>query len=59
MVDLKRCPFCGGEPTVDRELLSGHWVYQVRCQECYGSGPRINVKAKAIEAWNNRAKEDA
>ena len=57
MEDLKRCPFCGGEPTVDRELLSSHWVYQVRCTQCFGSGPRINVKAKAIEAWNRRTEK--
>lgn len=57
MEDLKRCPFCGGEPTVDRELLSSHWVYQVRCTQCYGTGPRINAKAKAIEAWNRRTEK--
>lgn len=58
MDEIKRCPFCDGEPTIDKEHLVGHWIYQVRCSRCFGAGPTWNVKKKAIDAWNQRVKEE-
>ena len=54
MVDLKPCPFCGGYAMIDKELLSGHWVYQVRCTGCWATSPKINTKKEVVEAWNRR-----
>lgn len=54
MKEPNRCPFCGGAPIVEKEYLVGHWIYNVRCDGCYGSGPRCNTKGRAIELWNRR-----
>ena len=58
MNEPKRCPFCGGKPIVEKEYLVGHWVYQVRCEDCFGAGPMDTRKGKAIEFWNRRTKEE-
>jgi Lar family restriction alleviation protein len=50
--ELKPCPFCGGEPTLDDDTM-GHSV--VCCYHCYaqaGFGPGDDA---AIAKWNTRA----
>ena len=54
-VELKRCPFCGGEAkTVDQTDRSEiHWFW-VACSEC---GVRTKGKmsfVNAISLWNRR-----
>lgn len=68
-VELKRCPFCGGEAEIVRGDEGG---YYVECQECltvhgakyllsgsYSIGivtfGIYNTEQEAIEAWNRRA----
>ena len=69
MNELKRCPFCGGEATIER-LRNGNKEYiYVKCKKCESastvfSAPvgRINPRAKmddsafakARNAWNRR-----
>ena len=52
MVELKRCPFCDGEPVVRHSNLP--WMASVACPDC---GAEIKVKkvvTEAIEKWNRR-----
>ena len=65
MDKLKPCPFCGNEPTLYQDEMTGHWA--VRCVKdtirptllnshgatawCYS----CTDQAEAIEAWNTRA----
>lgn len=59
---LLRCPFCGGEASIESDLIVGRtWV---ECQGCsvetaalqFGT-LRQRIKA-AAERWNNRAKPE-
>jgi len=54
MTELKPCPFCGSERTVEK--LDG-MVFYIRCQDCGAKGPAKTLKPKAIEAWNRRGEK--
>jgi Lar family restriction alleviation protein len=50
---LKPCPFCGGNPTVDAQFGREWWV---ECDDCAATtGGMEATKAEAIAAWNARA----
>jgi Lar family restriction alleviation protein len=50
---LKPCPFCGGNPTVDAQFGREWWV---ECDDCAATtGGMEATKAEAIAAWNRRA----
>lgn len=51
-VELKKCPFCGGEAEIN--LFLGN--YCVTCTECMGSifPAKGMTKEEAIKAWNRR-----
>lgn len=61
--ELKPCPFCGGEATIEgpsqhsSEVGIGYMVYCVN-DECYlgiqDAPPEYRFKSDAIEAWNKR-----
>ena len=58
-VDLKPCPFCGGEAEVtDKDnygFSNGDWM--VFCNECHtylGFDSQYETPEQAIEAWNRR-----
>ena len=55
-VDLKRCPFCGGEAEVT--LFLGNYI--VACKGCPGSTFPCKgmTEEEAVEAWNRRADDD-
>ena len=64
MYELKKCPFCGGEPTeiyyydpYDGYQGPGLGQYIIGCTKC---SVRVKEKSKeeTIRAWNRRA-EDA
>lgn len=53
---IKSCPFvCGEKKEIypDR-YRDGHW--NVHCMMCGASGPNHSTEAKAVKAWNKRAK---
>ena len=65
MDKLKPCPFCGNEPTLYQDEMTGHWA--VRCVK-YTIRPTLlnshgatawcyscTDPAEAIRAWNTRA----
>lgn len=68
MVDLKPCPFCGGEAeivTLDNWYINSPvgvgWPVGVGCSQCpviiaeFGEYKRFTTEAEAIAAWNTRA----
>lgn len=64
---LKPCPFCGREPECVQnyeytKLHDGGYAWVVRCNYmkggCGASGGCRQDKDEAIEAWNNRQKEN-
>ena len=61
MVELKPCPFCGGEAYIDNnryevrnKTLLGI-TYFVRCSKCQVESFEYHSKADAVKAWNRRA----
>ncbi len=56
---VKRCPFCGGEPTFHANDWCDPPEWSVHCSRCF-AGSRGNViQADAIAAWNRRPSLDA
>lgn len=63
MDEMKPCPFCGGEPTIEHPEGDD---YAVGCDDCCFSIMAGNVgigwyatREEAITAWNTRPREDA
>jgi len=54
MNNLRPCPFCGAEPT----MQNTHTPY-VKCLNCLGDGPRCAKEEIAADEWNTRPIEDA
>jgi Lar family restriction alleviation protein len=54
-IELKSCPFCGGEFLFHEanHLPSGSWV--VLCEDCDSAGPLKHTPEEAIKSWNSRA----
>lgn len=57
-MELKPCPFCGGDAEVRHSVTCGYDSYWVECkdfQNCRGSvSPVTDVESVAVEAWNTR-----
>lgn len=56
-VELKPCPFCGGEATLTKNEKSS--IFYVFCKECLRYGVGDEISKKAVEYWNARPIEDA
>lgn len=48
MIELKPCPFCGGNAYI------GNGRTWVRCVECGAETGCYDTEEEAIEAWNRR-----
>lgn len=58
MIELKLCPFCGGEvilETVDDNSPEGYYIYCPKCD--FESGVYSEPKF-IVEKWNRRADND-
>lgn len=62
MIELKPCPFCGGEGKVffndEACYHGGKGTYYIVCAECASRGKNGNDEQQAIEAWNRRISND-
>jgi len=66
MINLKPCPFCGGEATLVHISRMGYDGSVVKCHGCNcqieGKWFRVSTSyasdEKAIEAWNRRADDE-
>lgn len=47
-----RCPFCGGDPKLDFDEMTG--LYGVYCTECYAETRGSKDRFIAIEYWDRR-----
>lgn len=55
-VELKPCPFCGGEASVYYHYHGFEVTWSARCKKCSAEMAYVALtKAKAIAAWNTRA----
>lgn len=55
--ELKPCPFCGGKAT-DAHLTGSAWFIATDCDEDCHLADFQRSEAKAITAWNTRAKAE-
>ena len=53
-MELKPCPFCGGDKVWIRQIDMGKFHY-AECQGCLAITTYHDTKAEAITAWNRRA----
>ena len=58
--NLKRCPFCGGQASVQEmfhSMLSNE--YFVKCKKCGAETKRYYKGSRgAVKAWNRRCREE-
>lgn len=63
-MELKPCPFCGGQPVKQKWEMSlderfhipdnhGYW-YSIFCNKCFSEGSECITEEEAIKAWNRR-----
>lgn len=56
-MELKPCPFCGGEARCEPFVCLGFTSYYVGCKECDASTHHFDRKKEAIMAWNRRVND--
>ena len=58
MTDMKPCPFCGSEATIEHKNVLETWIVEcsnTNCPASYMIGNDYDTEEEAIEAWNRRA----
>ena len=61
MIELKPCPFCGGEAFLQSHRVMGDERFTeswVLCLDCLGQTRQYLSAKKAIEAWNRRSESE-
>ena len=57
-VELKPCPFCGGEAVLTtEENCLGNWWFRVCCSQCLFEQHIYNSQLEAISDWNKRVED--
>ena len=57
MVELKPCPFCGGEAFKFKMNDHGFVLFSVVCHECHAKTNATTTEERAVEAWNRRVSD--
>jgi len=58
-MELKPCPFCGGEEVrTFKYSFAGEPDVYAQCQNCAADGPMGDTKEMAVEKWNRRATDE-
>jgi hypothetical protein len=61
-IELKKCPFCGGEVRIDAIDAMDMSCFMVGCRNkdciCHVTGAAYDTLLDAVEAWNRRADDD-
>ncbi len=53
LTEPMNCPFCGEDTYVYRTIGHEGWTeYQIKCDECKATGPRVYNERLAIASWN-------
>lgn len=55
MIELKPCPFCGGDEVDFQRYESRRWTVGCHATDCICEGPHRATMREAAEAWNTRA----
>ncbi len=65
MIELKPCPFCGGEAEMVTTVLCHMSMAYVKCKECDAKAQTFGDRShdgsyifSAIEAWNRRVQDE-
>lgn len=53
-MEIKPCPFCGGEADLMTPEDDQMRLYTAMCMGCYCTGKECETEAEAIKAWNTR-----
>lgn len=57
MIELKPCPFCGGEVKIFKNYLNQNGISCTRCDGVFWFDDNSNEK-NLKEAWNRRVESD-
>ena len=59
MIELKKCPFCGGKARMEEHIFYGlPNSYGVKCCACFAKTNQFyDTPKEAVEAWNKREEE--
>lgn len=63
-LDLKPCPFCGGEAKLVNTMFAGDMYKTVFCLACNANTNNFNARdeksaMRAVDAWNRRANDES
>jgi Lar family restriction alleviation protein len=54
-MEIKPCPFCGGESNVCKsDQFDDQYLMLVQCDECFSKGSEALTEVGAIILWNTR-----
>jgi Lar family restriction alleviation protein len=53
-LELKACPFCGGQGSLGQSVMGGKWLDHVECLGCGAMSLSCHSISEAVQAWNRR-----
>ena len=58
VMELKLCPFCGGEASIGETDFEGKTIFIAFCEECGISTPADEDEQVIIKLWNRRVPDE-